>query len=91
MFKTIPDDENSRMYTYLLSPTLCGLIVPAEVEMAVRNGQLESVSVSKNCDKAVFKVKGRPTLFVPLKVRTVLLFDIFLDDNSNQFYAGSQH
>lgn len=77
LFKTIPEDESGRMYAYLLSPTLCGLIVPAEVEMAVRNGQLESVSVSKNCDKAVFKVKGRPTLFVPLKVLHLLLFDEF--------------
>ena len=23
--------------------------------------------MSKNCEKAVFKIKGRPTLFVPLK------------------------
>ena len=30
-------------------------------------GELESVSLSKSCDKAVFKIKGRPTLFIPLK------------------------
>ena len=28
---------------------------------------MESVSLSKSCDKAVFKIKGRPTLFIPLK------------------------
>ena len=25
------------------------------------------MSLSKSCDKAVFKIKGRPTLFIPLK------------------------
>ena len=44
LYKSIPAEENGRMYTYLLSPALCGLIVPAEVEAAVRAGQLESVS-----------------------------------------------
>ena len=33
----------------------------------LRKGELEAVSVSKRCDRAVFKMKGRPTLFVPLK------------------------
>jgi len=27
----------------------------------------ESVSLSRSCDKAAFKIRGRPTLFVPLK------------------------
>ena len=35
--------------------------------MYLRKGELEAVSVSKKCDRAVFKMKGRPTLFVPLK------------------------
>ena len=56
-----------RNYVYLMPSMLCGLIVPAEVEEAIRKGELEAVSVSKKCDRAVFKVKGRPTLFVPLK------------------------
>lgn len=55
------------MFVYLLPSTLCGLIVPAEVEEAIRLGELEALSLSKNCEKAIFKIKGRPTLFVPLK------------------------
>jgi hypothetical protein len=35
------------MYVYLLSGVLCGLVVPAEVEEAVRLGELESVSLSR--------------------------------------------
>ena len=34
-----------------------GLIVPAEVEEAIRIGEMESVSLSKTCDKAIFKSK----------------------------------
>ena len=43
-------------------------------------GELETVSVSKSCDKAVFKIKGRPTLFVPLKevsIKQVSKDDLF--------------
>lgn len=40
----------------------------------------ESVSLSRSCDKAAFKIRGRPTLFVPLKEisdvkQTANLFD----------------
>ena len=34
---------------------LGGLIVPAEVEEAIKMGEMESVSLSKTCDKAIFK------------------------------------
>ena len=34
-----------------------GLIVPAEVEEAIRIGEMESVSLSKTCHKAIFKSK----------------------------------
>ena len=61
------DEEADKMYVYLLPSMLCGLIVPAEVEEAIRRGEMEAVSLSKGCDKAMFKVKGKPTLFVPLK------------------------
>ena len=79
--KNIPENEGSRMYVYLLSPALCGLIIPAEVEMAVRLGDLESVSVSKSCDKAIFKIRGRPTLCIPLKEVNVKIDskDVFFD------------
>lgn len=60
-------EEEGKNYVYLMASTLCGLIVPAEVEEAIRQGEIETVSLSKKCDKAVFKIKGRPTLFVPLK------------------------
>ena len=30
-------------------------------------GEIESLSISKNLDKAIFKIRGRPTMFVPLK------------------------
>ena len=85
------EDERERMFVYMLPSLLCGLIVPAEVEEAIRLGEMESVSLSKTCDKAVFKskfsfftksanvmslsnliayyysVRGKPTLFIPLK------------------------
>ena len=51
------EDERDRMYVYMLPGLLCGLIVPAEVEEAIRLGEMESVSLSKSCDKAVFKSK----------------------------------
>lgn len=38
------------MYVYLLSGVLCGLVVPAEVEEAVRLGEL----VSQNNDVPIF-------------------------------------
>ena len=53
--KGLSEDERERMYVYMLKETLCGLIVPAEVEEAIRLGEMESVSLSKTCDKAVFK------------------------------------
>ena len=51
------EDDRDRMYVYMLPGLLCGLIVPAEVEEAIRLGEMESVSLSKTCDKAVFKSK----------------------------------
>jgi hypothetical protein len=53
--KALPDGEKDRMYVYMLPTVLCGLIVPAEVEEAIRMGEMETVSLSKNCDKALFK------------------------------------
>ena len=61
------DDESEKRYVYLMPTMLCGLVVPAEAEEAVRRGELESVSLSRGCDSAIFKVRGKPTLFVPLK------------------------
>ena len=43
------------MYVYMLPSLLCGLIIPAEVEEAIRIGEMETVSLSKTCDKAIFK------------------------------------
>ena len=54
------EDERERMFVYMLPSLLCGLIVPAEVEEAIRLGEMESVSLSKTCDKAVFKSKSLP-------------------------------
>ena len=54
---TLADGEKDKKYVYLLSGVLCGLIVPAEVEEAVRIGELESVSLSRSCDKAAFKIR----------------------------------
>ena len=65
--KGLSPEEEGKNYVYLLQSGLCGLIVPAEVEEAIRRGELEAVSLSKKCDRAVFKIRGRPTLFVPLK------------------------
>ena len=59
-------EDANKSYVYSLPSMLCGLILPAGVEEAIRKGEIESVSVSKSCDKAIFKIKGRPTLFVPL-------------------------
>ena len=55
---TLSDGAKEQMYVYLLSGVLCGLIVPAEVEEAVRLGELESVSLSRTCDKAAFKIRS---------------------------------
>jgi hypothetical protein len=51
------DNEKEKKFVYMLSGVLCGLIVPAEVEEAVRLGELESVSLSRSCDKAAFKIR----------------------------------
>jgi len=64
---TSGDENNEKHFVYLLPSVLCGIIVPAEVEEAIRLGEIESLSISKNCDKAIFKIKGRPTMFIPLK------------------------
>lgn len=63
--------DEAKSFVYLLPSTLCGLIMPAEVEEAVRKGDLEAISVSKTYDKAILKVRGKPTLFVPLKEMNV--------------------
>lgn len=65
--KSLTDEEREKNYAYLLPAVLCGIIVPAEVEEAIRLGELESLSISKSCNKAIFKIKGRPTMFIPLK------------------------
>ena len=54
---TLGDAEKDQMYVYLLSGVLCGLVIPAEVEEAIRLGELESVSLSRTCDKAAFKIR----------------------------------
>ena len=61
------DENNEKYFVYLLESCLCGIIVPQEVEEAIRLGEIESLSISKNLDKAIFKMKGRPTMFIPLK------------------------
>ena len=53
--KSLPSEEKDKMYVYMLPSLLCGLIVPAEVEEAIRIGEMEMVSLSKTCDKAIFK------------------------------------
>lgn len=55
-----------KSFVYLSTSVLCGLVVPAEVEEAIKRGELEAVSLAKNCEKAMFKLKGKPTVFVPL-------------------------
>ena len=64
---TLKEEDLERHFVYLLPAVLCGIIVPAEVEEAIRLGEIESMSINKNCDKAIFKIKGRPTMFIPLK------------------------
>ena len=54
-------------FVYLIPSILCGIILPPEAEEAIRRGEIESVSVSKTCDKAIFKMRGKPTMFVPLR------------------------
>ena len=65
--RTSTGEENEKYFVYLLESVLCGIIVPQEVEEAIRLGEIESLSISKNLDKAIFKMKGRPTMFIPLK------------------------
>lgn len=55
--KSLPEEEREKMYAYMLPSLLCGLIVPAEVEEAIKMGEMETVSLSKTCDKAIFKGK----------------------------------
>ena len=64
---TLKEEEMDKQYVYLLPSVLCGIIVPAEVEEAIRLGEIENLSINKNCDKAIFKIRGRPTIFIPLK------------------------
>ena len=56
--------------------------------MPLRKGELEAVSVSKKCDRAVFKMKGRPTLFVPLKEVDVATASGNLHDGLGQSRHG---
>ncbi|CAB4061504.1 unnamed protein product [Lepeophtheirus salmonis] len=60
-------ENDDKMFVYMSSASLCGLILPAEVEEAIKLGEIENISVSKNCDKVMFKIRGKPTLFVNLK------------------------
>ena len=60
-------EDKNKTYVYLLNSTLCGLMLPAEMEEAIRKGDLESVSLSKSYDKAIFKIRGKPTFFLPLR------------------------
>ena len=56
-------------------------------------GELESVSLSKSCDKAVFKIKGRPTLFIPLKevsIKQVSKDDLFDGRGQNKETLNKQ-
>ena len=55
--KGLSEDERERMYVYMMPSVLCGLIIPAEVEEAIRLGEMETVSLAKTCDKAIFKSK----------------------------------
>jgi hypothetical protein len=54
---SLDDASKDKMFVYMVSGVLCGLVVPAEVEEAVRLGELESVSLSRTCDKAAFKIR----------------------------------
>ena len=56
--KSLPEEERDKMYAYMMPSLLCGLIVPAEVEEAIKIGEMETVSLSKTCDKAIFKGKN---------------------------------
>ena len=55
--KSLSPEEKDKMYVYMLPSLLCGLIIPAEVEEAIKLGEMEMVSLSKTCDKAIFKGK----------------------------------
>ena len=81
--KGLGHEDEEKNYVYLLPSVLCGLIVPPEVEEAIRKGEIESVSVSKSCEKAVFKIKGKPTLFIPLKE-----VDIYQGSARDKLYDG---
>ncbi len=56
--KGLPEGERDRMFVYMMPSLLCGLIIPAEVEEAIKIGEMEMVSLSKTCDKAIFKGKA---------------------------------
>ena len=43
--KTLSDTEAERNFVYLLPSVLCGIIVPAEVEEAIRDGNLGKIMV----------------------------------------------
>ena len=72
--KSLPEDEREKMYVYMLPSLLCGLIIPAEVEEAIRIGEMETVSLSKTCDKAIFK-----GLFICFFVKSSNCFFTFLE------------
>ena len=49
--KMSSDEGKEKYFVYLLESVLCGIIVPQEVEEAIRLGDIESLSISKNLDK----------------------------------------
>jgi len=60
-------DSDVDGYVYPLPSILASLVVPPAVEEAIRRGDVEAVSLSKTCDRVVFKVKGKRTVFLPLE------------------------
>jgi hypothetical protein len=52
--KTLSGPESERNYVYLLPSVLCGIIVPAEVEEAIRNTTLRDIEDRKKERSFIF-------------------------------------
>jgi hypothetical protein len=52
--KTLSGPEAERNYVYLLPSVLCGIIVPAEVEEAIRNRALRDIEERKKERSFIF-------------------------------------
>ncbi|XP_071523601.1 uncharacterized protein [Panulirus ornatus] len=78
--------EAEREFVYRLSEPRMNLVVPPEMEEAIKTGELESVSMSKDCK--FVNVKIRQGRIVKMDLRTLRFSEV--DEREDLFYGEGQ-